>query len=200
MPPPELGRWQPLTVQEIVEIFSPAPFRWWISGGWALELHFGRTWRAHEDIDVGVVRAELDAVYAHLSGWDLHVAAAGRLRPWHGQPLSSDAQQNNVWCRAKPDGPWLLDMTIGEGSDRGWVYRRDPSFQLPWRVAMSKTSDGVPYLAPDLQLLFKSKTPRPKDDVDAAEVIPELDEQERARLIEHLDPDHPWRRFFDEGP
>jgi len=59
-----------------------------------------------------------------------------------------------------------------------------------------RTADGVPYLAPQLQLLSKSTTRRPKDDLDAAEVIPLLDEPEREFLASVLPSGHPWQRLL----
>jgi hypothetical protein len=153
----------------------------------------GRGWRPHEDTDVGVVRADLGAVHEFLRGWDLHIAAAGRLTPWGGEPLDAARDQNNVWCRQVPGGPWVLDITIGDGTDDHWVYRRDPSIRLRWDAAVLRTADGVPYLAPELQLLFKSKGMRPKDNADAAEVIPHLDDLQRGRLQQWLPQEHPWR-------
>ena len=194
MAAPELGPWDPLGVEEVVETFSPAPFPWWVGGGRALDLHLGRTWRRHEDTDVGVVRRDLGAVHALLSGWDLHVAAAGRLTPWRGEPLDRARHQNNVWCRRRAGGPWVLDLTIGEGSDEAWIYRRDPSVRVPWHEAVLRTGDGIPYLAPELQLLYKSTGLRPKDRMDAAEVLPHLGTRERDLLARLLGADHPWQR------
>jgi hypothetical protein len=190
----EFGPWEPLDLKAVVETFSSALFRWWISGGHALDLHLGRTWRYHEDTDVGVVRGDLSSLHALLFHWDLHVAAAGRLTPWRGEPLELARHQNNVWCRLAADGPWVLDVTIGEGSDENWIYRRDPSVLVPWDMAVLRTTDGIPYLAPELQLLYKSKGQRSKDEVDAAEVIPSLDARQRELLSRLLEPDHPWRR------
>ena len=190
----ELGPWEPLDVEAVVHTFAAAPFRWWISGGRALELHLGRSWRDHDDTDVGVSRRDLGALYKLLEHWHVHVAADGRLTPWRGEPLVAEAHQNNLWCRIVAGGPWVLDITIGEGDDHRWIYRRDQSIQLPWDEAVLRTGDGVPYLAPHLQLLFKSKGRRPKDEVDAAEVIPQLSVREREQLRRYLDADHPWRR------
>jgi len=127
MAAPDLGTWTPLRLEAVIKRFSPAPFRWWISGGWALDLHLGRSWREHGDTDVGVVRSDLRLVYALLSDWNLHVAAAGHLTPWHGEPLDAALHENNVWCRFAPDNPWMLDVTIGDGSETRWIYRRDTS-------------------------------------------------------------------------
>ncbi len=192
----EFGPWEPLELASVVEAFAPARFRWWISGGHALDLHLGRTWRYHEDTDVGVVRRDLGALHSLLSDWDLHVAAAGHLTPWHGEPLDAGRHQNNVWCRRAPGRPWALDVTIGEGSNDSWTYRRDPSVQVPWPLAVLHTTDGVPYLSPELQLLYKSKGRRPKDDVDAAEVVPDLDDRQRELLSRLLEPDHAWQRLL----
>jgi lincosamide nucleotidyltransferase A/C/D/E len=57
--------------------------------------------------------------------------------------------------------------------------------------------DGVPYLAPALQLLFKSKDVRPKDQLDAEEVIPVLDPGALALLDVRLPGDHEWRTLVD---
>lgn len=161
--------------------------------GNALDLDCGRTWRCHEDTDVGIPRHDLSAFHELFAHWDLHVAADGHLTPWRGQLLLGARHQNNVWCRRAPDGPWELDVTISDGSEQHWIYRRDPSLHVPWDHAVLHTASGIPYLAPELQLLYKSKGPRPKDDIDAAEVIPTLETHQREVLSAHLRPTHPWQ-------
>ena len=183
-----------MALESVVGIFASAPFRWWVSGGHALDLHIGRTWRAHDDTDVGVARRDLGALHTYLPDWDLHVAAAGQLARWRGEPLELALDQNNLWCRLTAGGPWVLDVTIGEGSAEHWNYRRAPSVQVPWDMAVLRTAEGIPYLAPELQLLYKSKGLRAKDEVDAAEVIPSLDARQRDLLSRVLDADHPWQR------
>jgi predicted dithiol-disulfide oxidoreductase (DUF899 family) len=200
-PASELGPWAPLEVETTVEVLDGVPFLWWLGGGRALELHLGRSWRGHDDTDVGVLRRQLDAVWAALSGWgwQVAVAAAGQLRPWGGEPLDPDRHENNLWCR-REGGNWQLDLTIGEGDETTWVFRRDPRIRWPMEEAVLRTADGVPYLAPELQLLFKSEAPRQKDDVDAREVIPELDPTRRARLADLLPGDHPWEQLLGATP
>ena len=94
----------------------------------------------------------------------------------------------------------MLDVTIGEGSEESWAYRRVPSVRVPWEVAVLRTAEGIPYLAPELQLLYKSAARRPKDEVDAAEVIPHLGTRQRELLSRLLPPDHPWRRHLARPP
>ncbi len=130
-----------------------------------------------------------------LDGWDIHLASDDLLTRWYGQPLDgrSDRAGDNLWCRPSPDAPWRLDILIGDGDRHEWIYRRDPSIRRPWADAVLTSADGVPYLAPELQLLFKSKGLRPKDDVDATTVIPELESERRTWLAQHLAADHPWQ-------
>lgn len=186
------GAWDPLPLDVAVQLFADAPFRWWVSGGHALELHLGRTWRAHDDTDISFCRRDSAAVRDHLRGWPIHVAAAGVLTPWDGGPLTAEVHQNNLWCRQSTDGPWCLDLTISDGNGEHWIYRRDPSLRVPWADAVLRSRSGVPYLAPELQLLFKSTYRRPKDDVDAALVVPELDDRRVGFLRVTLGADDPW--------
>jgi hypothetical protein len=189
-----LGEWFPLTIRETAALFVGAPFRWWISGGQALELFTGRSWRRHDDTDVGICRQDAPALPDILGGWDLHLASSGRLTPWSGEPLWAELNQNNVWCRPSPSSPWRIDVTIGEGNEHEWIYRRDPSLRLPWREAVLQSEEGIPYLAPELQLLFKSKKVRPKDEEDAREVIGSLTASRRSRLTHWLPEGHPWMK------
>ena len=194
----ELGRWEPLELGEVVQLFEDFPAPWWICGGRALELHLGRSWRAHDDIDVGVLREDASGLSQLLEGWDVEIAASGVLSPWAGSALRSEEGQNNLWCRRRPDQPWCLDVTIGEGTQGLWIFRRDPTIRVPWGEAILRTQEGVPYLAPELQLLYKSKDRRPKDDQDAREVIPVLTPGQRSQMRALLTVDHPWRVFMTE--
>jgi hypothetical protein len=53
-----------------------------------------------------------------MTGWDVHVAAAGLLRPWNGHEPHAAASENNLWARRAPSEPWLFEA-LGE--------------QQPWR-------------------------------------------------------------------
>lgn len=195
----ELGPWEPLPVDDVVDLLGGAPFRWWIAGGHALELHCGRSWRDHADTDVGISRDDAGGLAAVLDGWEVAVAAAGELRLWHGEPLALERDENNLWCRSRADGPWELDVIVGEGDSDRWIYRRDLGVQLPWEQVVLRTEEGVPYLAPEIQLLFKAKGLRPKDDVDAREVIPALAAERRGRLARLLADEHPWQALLRGG-
>jgi hypothetical protein len=192
----ELGRWQPLGLGDVVRLFEDFAAPWWICGGYALELALGRSWRTHEDIDVGVLREDASRLERVFEGWDVEIAAAGVLSPWNGSVLRAEDNQNNLWCRKGTAQPWCLDITIAEGNGECWIFRRDPTFRVSWEHAVLRSHEGLPYLAPELQLLYKSQDFRPKDDLDAEEVIPSLTPDQRDRLALLLAADHPWRALM----
>ncbi len=81
---------------------------------------------------------------------------------------------------------------VGEFADE-WVYRRDPTVVRRWEEAVLEAPSGIPYLAPELQLLFKSERIRSKDHHDARTVIPAMGHHRRVWLSSRLSPTHPWQ-------
>lgn len=43
------------------ELFAPYPARYWIAGGWAVDLMVGRQRREHSDVDVLILANDLPA-------------------------------------------------------------------------------------------------------------------------------------------
>ncbi len=174
-------------------LFEGAPFRWWLTGGLALEQFARASWRGHDDIDIGICREDAPEVHRWLAERRQHlwIAADGKLAPWNGRELREESYEDNVWMKSSPNGPWVLDIQVGDGNEATWTYRRDKSVERQWTSVVLVT-DQVPYLAPEIQLLFKSKSPRPKDCEDARRVIPLLDGVQCAWLKTHLPSAHPW--------
>lgn len=73
--------------------------------------------------------------------------------------------------------------------------RRDETIRLPYGEIVHHTRDGIPYLAPELVLLFKAKHARPKDRRDFDATVPHLTGAQRTTLEELLarvHPGHAW--------
>jgi hypothetical protein len=169
---------------------------WWIAGGWAIDLHLGRQTRKHDDTDVLILRDDQSELQRALQGWDLHAAdPPGSLRPWQlGETLPEDV--HDVWCRRTPTSPWNLQIMIDNATDGIWIYRRDPRIRRPIEDLDGPASHvGRRVLAPEVQLLQKSKAPRPKDEADFAAVREALSQVQRTWLATSLSvvsPDHHW--------
>jgi hypothetical protein len=196
-----VGEWHPWHPQEVARFFSSLKASWWIAGGWALDLFLGAPTRAHEDIDVQMLRQEQEAVRALLRGWDVQEAGhptqhpeASPFREWKlGARLPPEI--HDVWCRPGPDAAWAFQLMVADHTPTHWVFRRDVRIRRPLATLGQRTVDGLPYLAPEIQLLYKAKTPRPKDEADFSETLPFLDQERRQWLTEALllvHPGHPW--------
>ena len=58
------------------------------------------------------------------------------------------------------------------------------------------SADEIPYLAPEIYLLYKAKGSRPKDEADFMHTLPAVDQERRQWLKKTLataQPHHPWR-------
>jgi hypothetical protein len=175
------------------DLFVRAPFRWWIAGGWAIELATG-VQRHHDDTDVVVLFDDLPANRAWPAGFHLWEAHDGALRPLlPGEELREAREQ--LWARRNAREPWLMDLLLSPSEDGRWLYKRDHRISLPVDE-VGALSDGVSYLRPEVVLLHKAKATRDKDEADFASVLPLLGERERDWLDAALalaHPDHSWR-------
>lgn len=190
------GPWEPATPAEVAQIFNRSQARWWIAGGYAIELAAGRPVREHTDVDVLLLRPDQLAVQRVLPGWEWHAAdPPGTLRPWQpGEQLPADV--HDVWCRPGADQPWRIQVMLDESRAGDWVSRRDQRIRLPVTSLGSVTADGIPYLSPEVQLLYKARKPRPKDEIDFAVILPILSQSQRQWLSDALmlayGADHAW--------
>ncbi len=184
--------WKPLVPVDAVRLMRGYERPWWVGGGWALDLFLGRTTRPHGDLDVVVLRNDQGRLRQHFADWDVHVAHQGSLTPWCGERL--ELPLHGLWARADPDGPWELEFLLMESDGERWLFRRDPRIALPLERAGLRRRE-IPYLAPEIPLLYKSKDPRDHDEADFAAVLPELPPDRRGWLraaIESQEPSHPW--------
>ncbi|MGW2883690.1 hypothetical protein ACWDBP_47720 [Streptomyces sp. NPDC001233] len=85
---------------------------------------------------------------------------------------------------------------LDEAEGNQWVSRRALQIQLPIERVGRTSATGIPYLAPEVQLFYKAKATRDKDETDFEAVLPLLDEPQRgwlAKAIEGIAPGRPWR-------
>ena len=177
--------WSPLSVEEVMTLMEGAPFFWCLAGGHAIELVVGESYRSHEDIDVVVLRGDLMAVQQHFAGWELFAAdPPGSLRRWAaGAPLPW--RVHDVWTHRAHARAWELQLMIQGADGASWYFRRDDRVHGSIDDLAIKI-EGVPCLRMDLQLLYKAKSSRPKDEEDFERLLPRLGEAERLTLLEWL--------------
>ncbi len=193
----ELGVWEPLSPETVAGLFGRLTTPWWIAGGYAIELLVGHTLRSHGDIDVLLLRRDQQKVHEILDGWDIQAAdPPGTLRPWYaGEWLPVGI--HDIWCREHPDGPWRVQIMLDEADGDEWRSRRDPRIHRPIASLGLLTEQGIPILAPEVQLFYKSKRKLDKNEIDFEAALPLLDADARRWLDNSLAmtaPNHPWRK------
>ncbi len=190
--------WQPLSVEQVAELLSGLTVPWWVTGGWAIDLFAGCQTRPHEDTDVLIRRGDQLDVQEYLSAWDLHKTQQPGLKPWPtGEFLGLGV--NDVWCRPDSDSPWSLQFMLLDTQDDCWIFRRDPAIHGPLSTIGLRTQSGIPYLAPEIQLLYKAKPETlDKDQADFKTALPLMSERAcnwLLRCMHRRFPDgHDWTR------
>jgi hypothetical protein len=186
----ELGVWEPFTVGAVLDLMAGSDVTWWLSGGEALDVFVGHPTRAHGDIDISVRRSDLAAFRRFVGGrLELQVALDGRLHGMGDEAIGPEV--HGLWARETTTGPWRLQVNLEPIVGDEWIYRRERSVRLATEHLIRRRDDGLPYVAPAVQLLWKAKDTRPQDEHDFATVAPLLDAAERAWLADAIARCHP---------
>ncbi|MFI1248480.1 hypothetical protein OHA63_12630 [Streptomyces anulatus] len=166
---------------------------WCVAAGWALDLFRGRQTRDHGDIEIAVPQAGFPEVRDRFPGYVFDAAGSGRI--WEDATPETLAAVHQTWLRDPATGNYLLDVFREPHDGDIWICRRDETIRLPYGEIVHHTRDGIPYLAPELVLLFKAKHARPKDRRDFDATVPHLTGAQRTTLEELLarvHPGHAW--------
>ncbi|PZG52084.1 amino acid transporter [Spongiactinospora gelatinilytica] len=196
------GPWEAAPLDEVVALMRGLAAPWWVAGGYAIELAVGRPYREHEDVDIALLRRDQLAVRRLLHDWDVHAAVVPRtLRPWALEEVLPESA-HDIWVREHPEGPWRFQLMLDEADGEEWVYRRDPRIRRPL-AGLTVEEDGFHRLAPEVQLLYKAKGRRPKDETDFEKALPLLSDGQRRWLDEALEMEHTthsWRERLRRDP
>jgi hypothetical protein len=166
---------------------------WCVAAGWALDLFRGTQTREHGDIEIAVPAARFPEVRDRFPGYVFDAAGSGRI--WENATAEVLAAVHQTWLRDPASGDYLLDVFREPHDSDTWICRHDETIRLPYRDIIHHTRDGIPYLVPELVLLFKAKHARPKDQADFDATVPHMTSAQRetlAELLAHARPGHPW--------
>jgi hypothetical protein len=180
----------PLGVAALMERFEHP---WCIAGGWAIDLFLGRVTRPHKDVEIAIFRDDQAAIFEYLTGWECTLSSMGGRAPWHGERL--ELPFHEIHARRPSGEPAHIEVLLNERDGEEWRYRRNLAITRPMGLAVLRSALGVPFLAPEIALLYKSKGPRAADDVDFASAHAALNHDQRewlAQAVEIATPEHPW--------
>ena len=176
-----------------------APFQWWITGGWALDLFLGKQTRTHLDTDVAIARHDQMVAQHYLDDWDFYSTKRdGKgdivLRQWETDEILGQ-EYPGVWARESGKEIWRFELLFHEISDQTWTFRYDDSVTHSLAEIGGMSPDSIPYLLPEVTLLHKAARLRRVDEQDFQRVLPMLNHTQRAQLwadLQIFEPEHPW--------
>jgi ribosomal protein S18 acetylase RimI-like enzyme len=179
--------WDPLPYKEAFFRLQSRGIRAWVAGGWALDLFLGRQTRPHGDTDIVIRRSDQARIADSFPGWEVFRTHAPGLSLWDGSTYLDTTP--NVWLREGMDRPWSVEIMFLDEKDDRWVYRRNPDINGRIDDLGLVNGDGIRYLRPEIQLLFKggSSKRRKKDTDDFLAVLPHLPDSSKEWLARSLE-------------
>jgi len=215
-------------LSQLHEFLRPAGADYAVCGGHAIDLFIGRQTRPHKDLDAAVYWEDRDAVIRFMfgQGWVVFEPCGGGVIHHIADIASQKKVKRNLFCLKSMETEWCLSIKpLGGGmyqaEDRAFIQteldfieflfnRRENNRFFYARShdvsrAMDKAllySGEIPYLAPEIALLYKStalENPDYRHDFDIS--LPLLDDERKAWLrgaLKTMNPDgHGWLKRME---
>ncbi len=118
----------------------------------------------------------------------------GTIVEWRpGDKLELPVHQINAYRVGESEPAFQVMLAESRGGE--WIFRRNPDVSMPLSRMGFHPLWGLPYLAPEIVLLFKAKHLEARDRADFDHAIPALSVDARRWLrdaIEKTHPGHEW--------
>ncbi|MDD4295572.1 MAG: DUF4111 domain-containing protein [Ruminiclostridium sp.] len=168
-------------ITEANELLKLGGFEYALCGGYAIELFLNRTIRKHGDIDVSAYWQDRDKIilYMQSSGWEVYEMCGGGIAHHITDVNIQIKTKRNIFCfkegcslvKLSPQGETdmyyldfdhsgqtkldFIEFLFNSRNAESFIYARNENIMLPITKAIL-TQNGIPYLAPELILLYKS--------------------------------------------
>jgi hypothetical protein len=168
--------------------FASFPGKYWIAGGWAIDLHVGRKTREHKDVEIAIARNDQQLLLQLPDLSRIEYIENRTVKIWKGQRLELPVHE--MYCHF--NSGHILEVLLNEFTAADWLYRRNTAIHLAKNKFINKNGAPLPL---EVVLLFKAKHRREKDDQDFMSAFPILGPDKKDWLRQALkteDQNHPW--------
>jgi hypothetical protein len=185
-------------ILEVAQLMRGFCGPWFVSGGWAIDLFLGKVTREHEDIEIGIYRCDQHAVWQQLPGWTFEKAIrtteGGKWIPWaRAEELRLPVHQIKANCSHAACK--VFEFFLNERNGIHWTSRRHPELMRAVDEVAVNSFLNIPILTPEIQLLFKAKQTRAKDEADFEQTLGKLSPHQidwLATALSRFHPEHRW--------
>ena len=182
--------------QSIKSLMSGFDRPWFIAGGWAIDLFIGKGTREHKDIEFAIFRKDQIYLKNYLKEWEFKKVVNGKFHAWESEFLELPIHEIHALNMLSGD---KIEILLNETKENNWIFRRDLRISYPLNSIWSINETGIPYLKPEIVLLYKAKNTREIDHQDFLKIKDYLDKKKKKWLknaLEIHEPEHKWLRFL----
>lgn len=182
--------------QRITSLMAGFNKEWFIAGGWAIDLFIGKVTREHKDLEFAVFRKDQLDLKHYLKEWEFKKVIKGEFHTWENEFLELPVHEIHASNKLNREE---IEILLNETKDHNWKFRRDPRISSPLNSIGSYSATGIPYLKPEIVLLYKAKNTREKDHQDFMTIKDYLDNEQKQWLRYSLElhkPEHKWLQFL----
>jgi hypothetical protein len=156
-------------------LLSKLTVPYWITGGWAIDLAAGRVTRDHADVDVMLLERDKHALWNDLPEADVQIEEHGR--------------EHRRLTLHSPNLLLPSEVWLAQADGTSWIHSRSTYTVKRPLAGITRRRDGIRYLAPEVVLLFKSRSTAARDQHDVETALPLLNAEQRTWLeatLRHL--------------
>ncbi|MDI7744197.1 hypothetical protein QMK38_19480 [Lysinibacillus fusiformis] len=182
--------------QSVTSLMARFDKTWFIAGGWAIDLFIGKETREHKDLEIALFRKDQLYLKTYLTEWDFKKVIKGEFYNWENEFLELPIHEIHAANKLNGDE---IEILLNETNDSDWEFRRDLRISSPLNTVWSYSETGIPYLNPEIVLLYKAKNTREKDHQDFHTIKDYLNKEKRQWLrnaLELHEPEHKWIQFL----
>jgi Aminoglycoside-2''-adenylyltransferase len=182
-------------VLAVRSLLSALTVPYWIAGGWAIDLAVGRVTRDHADVDIMLLERDEHALRTDLTEVDVQlIGRDGQPGPWPagrrllagpGPGPRRSIGADRLVLHSK-NLPLPAEVLLASAVGACWVYYRGARYISRPLAGITRNRDGIPFLAPEVVLLFKSRSKSDKDQRDVETALPVLNAEQRSWLQDTL--------------
>jgi len=167
---------QCMKVNELMTGFNK---QWFIAGGWAIDLFIGSQTRQHKDLEIAIARKDQIDLKNYLIDWEINKVTKGALSKWQDEFLELPIHEIHGRYSQLIEN---IEVLLNEIEDNKWKFRRDKSIFCELESLWSYSKQGIPFLNPEIVLLYKVSNTREKDQQDFMNVRKYLDDSKKLWL------------------